>query len=286
MQDLGTLGTGSTYATGVNSSGQVVGYSIDSSGNYQGFLYSGGTMQNLGSGRANGISDYGQIAFTTINANGTASAYEISGVSRYNLGTLGGTWTDAQVMNPNGLIAGSSLLAGNTARMAFMFTMPGQSLQNLSLNLGVYGYVAGISRSGNLAGCTSANGPQQAFVTGAFGEDPLDIDPNGSESVAYGINQKGQAVGFKLFGDAAHAFIWQGGLMTDLNTLLTPASSGWVLTSATDIDDAGQIIGYGTNPSGQTDAFLLTPTTVPEPTTLALLPIAAAALILRRKQNC
>jgi hypothetical protein len=46
--------------------------------------------------------------------------------------------------------------------------------------------------------------------------------------------------------------------MTDLNSLLPPGS-GWVLTSASEIDDAGRIAGTGTSPGGETHAFLLTP---------------------------
>jgi probable HAF family extracellular repeat protein len=45
--------------------------------------------------------------------------------------------------------------------------------------------------------------------------------------------------------------------MTDLNSLI-PAGSGWVLTSARGINDAGQIVGTGTI-SGVQHAFLLTP---------------------------
>jgi probable HAF family extracellular repeat protein len=55
--------------------------------------------------------------------------------------------------------------------------------------------------------------------------------------------------------------------MIDLNNLVDP-STGWVLESADGINDSGQIVGYGVNPSGQTHAFLLTPT--PEPSTLCL----------------
>jgi probable HAF family extracellular repeat protein len=54
-----------------------------------------------------------------------------------------------------------------------------------------------------------------------------------------------------------HAFIWQNGVVTDLNTLI-PGGSGWVLTIATGINDGGQITGSGTlNRVGR--AFLLTP---------------------------
>ncbi len=53
-------------------------------------------------------------------------------------------------------------------------------------------------------------------------------------------------------------FIWtQSNGMQDLNTLI-PASSGWVLNTATDINIWGQIVGSGTY-NGQTHGFLLTP---------------------------
>ena len=56
--------------------------------------------------------------------------------------------------------------------------------------------------------------------------------------------------------------------MQDLNELVSP-SSGWTLQEATAINENGQIVGQGTNASGQTHAFLLTP--VPEPSVFAML---------------
>jgi probable HAF family extracellular repeat protein len=48
--------------------------------------------------------------------------------------------------------------------------------------------------------------------------------------------------------------------MTDLNNLISP-NSGWTLSDAAGINDNGQIIGQGTNPSHQYHAYLLTPYT-------------------------
>ena len=63
-----------------------------------------------------------------------------------------------------------------------------------------------------------------------------------------------------------HAVVWSGGVIQDINTgkdqqgnqLLAPGTT-WTLEQATAINDSGQIAGYGLNPSGNTDAFLLTP---------------------------
>ena len=72
---------------------------------------------------------------------------------------------------------------------------------------------------------------------------------------AYGINDSGQAVGSN--GDAI--LYSANGPIQDLNSpRLTPLSR-WVLQDATAINDSGQIVGYGQNPAGNTDAFLLTP---------------------------
>jgi probable HAF family extracellular repeat protein len=104
----------------------------------------------------------------------------------------------------------------------------------------------------------------------------------GSKSEALGVNDSGVAVGDSQFAannTNTHAFVYMTGTMYDLNNLI-PANSGWVLTNATGINDVGEIVGYGTNPSGQADSFLLTPT--PEPGSLALLAISAIVLIRRR----
>ena len=52
---------------------------------------------------------------------------------------------------------------------------------------------------------------------------------------------------------------------------LLPANSGWQLEAATGVNDSGQIVGYGINPQGQTDGFLIDTSFSPEPGTLVLL---------------
>ena len=52
------------------------------------------------------------------------------------------------------------------------------------------------------------------------------------------------------------AFLWESGVMTDLNDHL-PEGSGWEVSQADDINDVGQIVGWGIF-AGQVRAFLLT----------------------------
>src|SRR6516162_6587597 len=55
----------------------------------------------------------------------------------------------------------------------------------------------------------------------------------GSRSFAFGINDQGQVVGYSYLPDGTyHAFLWQGGVLTDLNSLLSNGA-GWTLTVAT-----------------------------------------------------
>jgi hypothetical protein len=64
----------------------------------------------------------------------------------------------------------------------------------------------------------------------------------------------------------SHGFIWQDGVLTDLNTLI-PADSNLFIISASNVNEAGQISGMGTVMSGphagDIHAYLLTPTNGP-----------------------
>jgi probable HAF family extracellular repeat protein len=251
IQDLGTLpGGAGSGASGINNVGQVVGSSGASGGNYHPFLYSGGQMQDLGtlggaSGGALAINDSGQIVGDADTTSGLDHAFLYSGGQMLDLGTFGGNTSRASDINNAGQVVG---YADNASGIEHAFLYSGGQMQDL----------------GTLDGY-----PQ-------------------SQSYATGINSAGQVVGSASYPEAFYdayrgrAFLYSGGVMTDLNTLIDP-SSGWTLTAAYAINDSGQIVGIGfnTNDAAGFSGFLLTPT--PEPATLSLILLGGLALLRRKK---
>jgi probable HAF family extracellular repeat protein len=71
------------------------------------------------------------------------------------------------------------------------------------------------------------------------------------------MNNAGQVVGYARGTGGNYAFLYLNGAIVDLNTLI-PSNSGWTLTSAAAINDAGQIAGTG-QIGGATHAFRLDP---------------------------
>ncbi len=76
-----------------------------------------------------------------------------------------------------------------------------------------------------------------------------------------GLNDSGLVVGSAdLKGGDTRATLWIGKKAYDLNSGLDGTGRGWTLVEARDINAAGQIVGWGKSPSGQSHAFQLTPT--------------------------
>jgi probable HAF family extracellular repeat protein len=162
------------------------------------------------------------------------------------LGTLGGSMSVAYGINNNGQIIGEAYRSGSGGDHAFRCTVDDAGIPHM-IDLGT-------------------------LTGGAF-------------SAGYGINDNGLVVGLAYVnGTVSHAFLHDGTSMYDLNSLMDGSGSGWVLQEARDINNLGQIVGYGRH-DGSTHAFLLTP--VPEPATWILLAVAMSFLVLvcRRKRQ-
>ena len=143
-----------------------------------------------------------------------------------------------------------------------MSPVPHQSpTQSYAQNLNITGLIVGAADRGS--GLTRAvywDSSDQIFDIGTLG---------GTSGWAQAINDANVIVGFSNNGTANRAFGFvPGGSITDLNTLLLPGASGWVISRVYDINNAGLIVGEGTF-GGVTQAVVLSP--IPESGTWALI---------------
>jgi len=230
MTDLGTLGGQSSAASGINNAGTVVGNAQIANGLMHAFRYSGGAMTDLGilggspstgmSSTANAINGAGTVVGISSTSTGDQHAFQYKGGVMTDLGDLGTfentSYSDATAINSAGTIVGISIASRSTA---YAFSYSNGVMSNLG---SLYNY----SQSGS-----------------------------GGTSEATGINDAGTVVGYSTAdaqGDQ-DAFVFSNGVMTDLNTLVSP--SGIVFTSAFGINNQGQIGVIG----GNEHTYLLTP---------------------------
>ena len=131
-------------------------------------------------------------------------------------------------------------------------------------------YAVAINEAGQIGGhVIAAENQSLPYYWATPLSTPVEIDmpvgfPYGE---IYGVNASGKMVGIMwdtdaISGAVEHAFIFDtmNGVQ-DLNDLIDP-TSGWVLFFARDINDSGQIVGYGTY-MGEHRAFVLKPNPMP-----------------------
>jgi probable HAF family extracellular repeat protein len=126
-----------------------------------------------------------------------------------------------------------------------------------------------ISDEGIIAGSASFNvssdGASRMWThaCSATGSTPTDLgtlDGLTGSSEALDVNSRGDIVGYSVSTISQHAFLYTGGVMRDLNTLLGFGQC-WRLANAASINDSGWIAGFGypaTDPYN-VHGFLLTP---------------------------
>jgi probable HAF family extracellular repeat protein len=254
IQDLGTLGGATSFAYDLNNLGQAVGLAQTSSGSSAFFWNSTLGMQGLGAvGWGYGVNDAGQVVGAIANGSFPHCFIWDSTHGLTDLGTFGGTGSQARAINQTGQMVGwvedlsvpsscGYIRDSGTGHLTVLAPLPGKTASR-ALDINDAGQVIGTSGSYT----STMHGPAYGYLEACLWQNGVMSDL-GMPS-ANGINNLGQVVGGK--------YLWANGVLTDLNTLVDP-SSGWVITSAADINDAGQIVGQGTL-NGQTHYFLMNP---------------------------
>jgi probable HAF family extracellular repeat protein len=229
MSALPTFGGYDSFAAAVNNRGQIVGWAENKIHDstcvspqvlqFEAALWGPGKgqIQELPplhgdqDGAATAINERGQIVGISGTCDVAVGAYSAKHALLWedgrviNLPTLGGAgWNTPVAINNEGEIAGFADLPGDVAG--------GVLTPNFHAVLWTKDHV--IHDLGTL--------------------------PGDSVSEATGLNDRGQVVGVSF--PSSHAFIWQDGVMTDLNSLIPPDSQ-LALISTGDINDRGEITG-------------------------------------------
>jgi probable HAF family extracellular repeat protein len=257
-----------SQAVGINAVGDVVGHAKVGSG-YQSFYLSGTDVTAI---PYVGVVYTNSLA-TAVNDNGLVVGFDYSGTWNYSLQTsiTGGVSHAIAYSWDSGV--------GTTVSLG---TLPGGA-DSIATAVNLAGDIVGQS---TVSSADNLDNKGHAFIYSDGVMSPLAELAGGVMSIANDINDNGDIVGSVKTASGYKAFIYQGGQMVDLNTLLS--GSGWLLTEATSINDDGYITGYGTH-NGTPTAFLLSPIAgaspvTPEPASVALLGLGAVAAVARRRR--
>jgi probable HAF family extracellular repeat protein len=192
-----------------------------------------------------------------------------------------GSSTQANAVNDTGTVVGFTLKSSGITRATVWSGGSRSELPDLAGGAD-YSNALAINANGLVVGSSGVAGGGHAFAWTAAGGmlDLGDLAGGDVASAAYGVNDDGDIVGTgSSAAQAQHALLWRGGQTIDLGALPAVQAAGWTLAQATDINNQGQITGWGWV-GGQQHGFVLSPVAAPVPEPAAWLLLAAGGLTL------
>ena len=248
MIQLPTLGGNNGVAMAISNRGEVAGFAENSTPDpgcpapqvlhFKPVVWEKGVIHKLPTfggdpdGVAQEINDNGEV----VGGSGTCATFNT--IYLYNLVPV------HALLWENGQATDLGNLGGQT----------GQAGGNIALDINNQGQVVGNS---DLPGDTTFH----AFLwTKRTGMQDLGTLSGDVASLSISINDAGTVVGASL--DASfnpRAFLWEKGVMTDLNTLIAGDSPLYLLTGCS-INSRGEITGLGLTSTGETHTYVASPT--------------------------
>lgn len=294
------LGTGSPVA--LNDAGQVV---LNDAGRV--ILWQSGVRQELYAGSAVALNNRGDVAGRSAGGHavlfrsgaaidlgiGAARALNDLGVVLVDDGDTIFAWDDGatteipalegtiiRAMNNAGWVVGA---AGTALGRPFVFD--GTRLRTIRAE----GFASDINAAGAFVYTAYTDDGSLLYLRDGTTTTPLGaLDPFDQSGQANALNDSNMVVG----SSGGRGFLWQAGVMSDLNDLLLPNfQSEWTILSGIDINANGDILAVGYAAGSRTPRALLlrqrlAPVTVPEPSSavLALVGLGLTAVVARRRR--
>ena len=226
MTELLPLNNGTQSAGyGIDNSGTVVGYSITGSGEWRVSKWASGSTTATALPIILPTSQYFSWAFGISN-NGNY----VAGVSRKSSRTKPAMWQNSSITDLN------------------------QNISSMANSWSSWAY--DVNDSGHAVGSASPLNPSYSYA--CLWKDGALTQISTAQSYAWSINNNDQVVGSNGGNpnNCSDAFYWSSdnGLV-----YLNEFAPGWDIKAALDINDSGQIVGWGINPDGEKHAYRLDP---------------------------
>lgn len=292
LVDIGTLGGPGSYGAAISDNGMVAGCSDVNPTGVHAFVYAHGVMRDLGTGDAS--SGGNACALAVNNAGlvaGRAGSGELvvwNGAAVTGLGIHG----NVAAMNEAGAIVGSYKDMGT--ERAFLYRDGRLTDVGALTGAAAASFATAVNASDQVVG--GANGRAFLYAAGAV----RDLGSlGGNNSVAKGINDRGQIVGFSAdahgqpnpfiyessmralpgggysealainnrvqvigSGEGRYGFLVDNGAVIALDTLPAVQAQGWHHLEPKGINNRGWIVGTAMNAQGDSRAFILVPRTL------------------------